>query len=890
MMPPGGPAAHNLPVQPTSFIGREQQTEEITRLLETAHLVTLTGAGGAGKTRLALEVGRRVAGRYPRGAWLVELAPLTDSSLVPHTVAASLGVQEVSGETVSESIVRALRDHAMLLILDNCEHLVSACAHLAHEWLAVCPSLRVLATSREPLSVPGEVAYLVPPLSVPQAATPGPEALRFSEAGRLFEERAAEASHGFTVTAANAQAVTQICRRLDGIPLAIELAAARIRALPAEQIASRLDDRFSVLTGRSRTGHPRHQTLRAAIDWSYDLLDARDRTLLARVSVFAGGFTLDAAEAVCADETVAQHDILDGLARLVDKSLLLADTHGAAGRYHLQDSVRHYARERLLRSGEQGSLLARHLGWCIALAEEAEPQLQGPAQAEWLGRLAAEHDNLREALAFALEGGSGDAAVRLAAALWWFWHVRGYLSEGRAWLARALAADGGAGSGARARALYGHGFLAWRQGQFDEATALGDASLALSRARGDALGMASAFSLLEHIARSRGDSARAVSLPEQSLALFREMGDTWGIATSLVALGNACRLAGDYVRARDALEESLGLFRGLSDASGPAAALHFLGLVARDQGDYARAETAAVESLHVSREQGDASRQAFSLHLLGLVARDRGDYARAQRLFEESLELFREMGDAWGVTTVLVSLAAVALLSGSADRAARLFGESLTIRRDLGDRPGIAECLEGLAGVAALAGDVRRAARWLGAAQALRDAIGAPSGVERPERARDRTVEMVRRRLGKQAFAAALAAGREMSVQQAVKEALAGVPVGPSAAGAHVPGEPAAASVGSADVGTSPGASTLGPIGPGGALTEREQEVAALIAQGRSNREIAAALVITLGTAANHVQHILNKLGLHSRAQIAAWAVGQGLGRHLGTAARPKNV
>lgn len=871
MTPAGGPAASNFPVQPTSFIGREQQIEEITRLLETVHLVTLTGAGGAGKTRLALEVGRRVGATHPRGARLVELAALTDSSLVPHTVAIALGVQEIAGETVSASVVRALRDQAMLLVLDNCEHLVSACAHLVHEWLAACPSLRVLATSRERLSVAGEVAYLVPPLSVPQAAAAvEPDAIRLSEAGRLFEARAAAASRGFTVTAANAPAVAQICRRLDGNPLAIELAAARIGALSVDQIASRLDDRFSVLTGRSRTGHPRHQTLRAAIDWSYELLDAPDRTLLARVSVFAGGFTLEAAEAVCAGNGVPQHKILDGLARLVDKSLVLADTHGGMGRYRLQDSVRHYAREQLLQSGEQGGLLTRHLDWCIALAEQAEPQLQGPAQAEWLRRLTAEHDNLREALAFALEGGSGDAAVRLAAALWWFWHIRGHVSEGRAWLSRALAADGGAVSGARARALYGHGFLAWRQDRLDEATALGEASLALSRARADPLGMASAFSLLEHIARSRGDYARAVSLPEQSLALFREMGDTWGIATSLVALGNAARLAGDYSRARDALEESLTRFRTLGDASGLAAALHFLGLVARDQGDYTRAETAAAESLHVGREQGDVSRQAFSLHLQGLVARDQGDYARAQRRFEESLELFQEMQDAWGVTTVLVSLAAVALLSGGTDRAAGLFRESLTIRRDLGDRPGIAECLDGLAAVAALAGDVRRAARWLGAADALRDAIGAPSAVGRPGRARDRTVEMVRRRLGKQAFAAALAAGREMSVQQAVEEALAG--------------EPAAG-------GPAPGGIARGPAGPGGSLTEREQEVAALIAEGRSNREIAAALVITLGTAANHVQHILNKLGLHSRAQIAAWAVGQSVRPPADrTPARPKNV
>jgi non-specific serine/threonine protein kinase len=886
-MPPDN-VRSGLPAQATRFIGRERQIDEIAGLLETANLVTLTGPGGAGKTRLALEVGRRGGSVYPHGVHFVELAALTNASLVPHTIATALGVREAAGRTIRESLLGALRDRAMLVILDNCEHLVSACAHLVHEWLGACPSVRVLATSREPLSIPGEAAYIVPPLSLPPDGTQAdPDALRRSEAGRLFEDRAARASHGFAVTPANARAVAQICRRLDGAPLAIELAAARIRALSADQIASRLDDRFNLLAAPSRAGHPRHHTLRAAIDWSYELLDPADRTLLARVSVFAGGFMLDAAEAVCADDTLPKTAILDGLARLIDKSLVAADTHGGAARYRLQDSVRHYARERLLESGEQSSLLARHRDWCLTLAELAEPQLQGPAQSEWLARLTVEHDNLREALAFALEGGSGDAAVRLAAALWWFWHVRGYLSEGRAWLSRALAAENPASGGtpARARALYGQGFLAWRQGLYDDAAALGKASLALAHARGDALGIASASSLLEHVARSRGDYAQAVSLPEQSVALFRGMGDMWGVATSLVALGNAARLAADYSRARGALEESLGLFRQLGDASGLAAALHFLGLVARDQRDWARAETAAVESLQVSREQGDASREAFSLHLLGLVARDQCDYARAQQFFEQSLELFRGMGDAWGVTTVLVSLGTVALRSGDADRASALLGESLTIRRDLGDRAGIAECLQGLADVAAVRGDVRNAARWTAAADALRDALGTPPPGERPDRGADRTIEMVRRRLGKRAFEAERASGRDMTMQQAVEEALAAV-----AATGAIPsittGTAKAASAASEPLPSTPSRYVSPPAngeagaavdrslgGPGGVLTGREREVVALIAEGRSNKEIAAALVVTLGTAANHVQHILNKLGLHSRSQIAAWAV-----------------
>jgi predicted ATPase/DNA-binding CsgD family transcriptional regulator len=850
--------SNNLPVQATTFVGRAQEIEDVKRLLATSPLLTITGSGGAGKSRLALQVAGEVLADFPDGVWLAELAPLSDPGLVLHTVAQALGVRDEPGRTVLESVVEFLRSRSLLLVLDNCEHVISASAHLADLLVRRCPSARIVVTTREPLGVAGERTYRIPPLSLPHPSPQAPcELLTRSEAVRLFVERAGATDPGFAISERNASAVAQICRRLDGIPLAIELAAARVKVLSAEQIAARLDDCFHLLTGGGRTSLPRHQTLRATIDWSHALLSDQERALLRRSSVFAGGFGLDAVEGVCTGRGVGAGEVLDLLTHLVDKSLILAEVPAGEARFGILETVRRYGREKLLESGEQTEFLTRHRDWYLALAERAEPELQGPEQKRWIRRLEAEHDNLRDALGFSLEGRSDEEALRLTAALWWFWHVRGYLSEGRTWLRKALAGSSGAGSRPRARALYGAGFLAWRQGEFAQAQAMGQESLDAAKALGDRLGMASAISLLEQVARAQGDHERAAALPEQSLALFREMGDGWGIATSLVILGNAARFHGDYARAREALEESLDLYKKLGDISGTGAALHFLGLVARDQGDYARAEEMCRESLRLNRELGDTSRVAFSLHSLGLVARDQSDHAQAEMLFRESLALFRELEDTWGVTTALVSLGVTARLRGDDARAAELLQESLRLRRDLGDKAGIAECLEGLAAVAAERLDPRRAARLLGAGEALRASIGAQFP---PVHQADceRAAAGARKRLGRTAFEAARAAGRTMDAGTAIEEALAlALPATPSESG---PPEHAA-----------------GPVSMG-SLTQREGEVAALIAQGRTNKEIARTLVITEGTAANHVQHILNKLGLNSRAQIAAWAVAHRLG------------
>jgi len=762
---------NNLPPQTTSFVGREHEIAEVSRLLGTARLLTLTGVGGGGKTRLALQVAGGLLDAFPDGAWFVEFGSLSDPSLVVQTVATALGVTEEPGRTLVESLVAFAVSKRLLLILDSCEHLVAGAAHLATGLLQTCPSVRILPTSREPLAIAEEITFRVPSLSVPHArAVPSPDVLMWCEAVRLFAERAAAIEPAFQVNPENAAALARICRRLDGIPLALELAAAQLHALTIDQIADRLDDRFRLLTDVSRTDLPRHQTLQAAMDWSYDLLSDSERAVLRRASVFAGGFAPEAATAVGAGDGVAAEEIGPLVGRLVNKSLLLAEPLQGEARFRLQETVRWYGRDRLLDAGELGRVCARHRDWYLALAEQSEAELQGIDQKRWIARLEREHDNLREAIAFSLEEPSSSEAVRLVAALWWFWHTRGYLTEGRTWLAKVIDAGPTDDPRARARALYGAGFLAWRQGDFDQAQALGRESLNIARALGNALGMAAATSLLEQVARAQGHYARAAALPEQSLAMFRELGDTWGIATALISVGNAARFQGNYGRAREALEESLELFRGANDPSGTAAALHFLALVARDQQDYARAEGAGQESVDLNRELGDASRVAFSLHVLGLVARDQGQYARAETVFEESLAIFRELEDTWGVTTALVSLGVVARLRGAHVQAAALLQEGLVLRKRLGDKVGIAECLEDLAAV--VVGDApERAVRLLGAGEALRGSMGA----QLPPAHRadcERAGEAALGRLGREAFEHAWSAGRRLDAEKAVDEAL----------------------------------------------------------------------------------------------------------------------
>jgi predicted ATPase/class 3 adenylate cyclase len=722
---------NNLPLQLTSFIGREREMKEIKELLKQTRLLTLTGSGGCGKTRLALQVAADLLEEYPDGVWFVDLSVLADPTLVPSTVAATLGIHEESGRSALTTLAEALKPRTLLLILDNCEHLVGACAQLAETLLRACPNLRILATSREALGIAGEATWRVPSLSLPQphelAQTDSLARITQYEAIRLFIERAEAASSEFRVTPQNIRAIVQICQRLDGIPLAIELAAARVKALSVEQIASRLDDRFRLLTGGSRTALPRQQTLRAMMDWSYELLNERERTLFRRLSAFAGGFTLEAAEAICADAQIPSSEILDLLTNLVSKSLVVFRDEEA--RYRLLETVRQYARDKLLETGEAAWVRDRHRDWFLAFAERAERALQGPEQALWLKRLETEHDNLRAALEWSSM--TPEIGLRLASVLWPFWYLRGYVSEGREWLKQFLEKAVGAPSPLRAKALYGASMLARAQDDYAQATALLEESLALYRAAKDYQGIALALGNLGIIAFARGDYARATRLLEESLDHSRKAGDKVSIASALSELGNVAMYQGDLTRAERLLEEGLALSRAAQD----------------DQGI------------------------ALALRRLGAVLFQKGEHTKAKALLQESLELYRSLGAVPGLASVLNSLGMVALSEGDLQRAGTLLRESLVQYRDVGDKWHIALCLDRLARVAAAQGAWERTARLLGAEEALRQTIGAPLPPSE-HHGREQTLQLAHEHLGEELFAAAWADGYAMKLEDAIAYAL----------------------------------------------------------------------------------------------------------------------
>jgi predicted ATPase/DNA-binding SARP family transcriptional activator len=781
---------HNLPVQLTRFIGREREMAEVRRLLASTHLLTLTGAGGCGKTRLALQAAASVLEEFPDGVWLVELAPLVDPTLVPQAVAAVLGVREQPGRSVAETLLDRLRPRFLLLVLDNCEHLLTAVAQLAERLLRACPHLRILATSREGLNIVGEQMFRVPPLPVPpdvdrgswivgrpngllpQRSTipdPASDLLQY-EAVQLFVDRAGASQPGFAVTAGNAPAVAQVCRRLDGIPLAIELAAARVRVLPVEQIHARLDDMFRLLTGGSRTALPRQQTLRAAIDWSYELLTEAERTLLRRLSVFAGGWTLEAAEGVCAGDGIEAWEVLDVLTGLVDKSLVIVDEQGEQPRYRLLETVRQYGRERLLEAGEEAAVRGRHRDWCLALAEQGA--LPGESERAWYDRLEREHDNLRAALAWSKVQGQGEVGLRLGGALPWFWERRGYWTEGREQLAGLLALPGAqARTAVRAEALYGAGWLAHDQGEYGPAQALIEEGLAIFRELGDKGGIATSLGGLGKVAHHQGDYGAARALYEECLTIQRELGNKGGNVLTRTGLGGVARAQGDYGAARAIFEEALAIHRERGNKSDIAWSLSFLGNVASDQRNYEEAWALFEESLAIHREAGDKCGIAWLLNRLGRVALSQGNYEAARALLEESLAIHRELGSKWGIAWSLCFLGTFALSQGDYGAARALLEESLAIFRELGSKWGIASILEGLAALAVAQAQSERAARLFGAEEGLREAMGAPlPPADRAEH--DRSVAAVRTALGEEGFAAAWAEGQRMELEQAIACAL----------------------------------------------------------------------------------------------------------------------
>jgi predicted ATPase len=688
---------NNLPLQLTSFVGREPEMTEIKRWLVSARLVTLTGAGGSGKTRLALEVAAQLLANYREGIWLVELASLSAPELVAQTVAAALGVRETPDYPPIEALTQFLRRRRLLLVLDNCEHVVDTTARLAELLLRSCPNITILATSREALNIPGEVNYHVLPLTVPpqKGSRPfTPASLLGYEAVHLFVERAHHILPAFSLTKANALSVAQICRRLDGIPLAIELAAARLSMLTVEQIAARLEDAFTLLTSGSRTALPRHQTLWAVIDWSYALLSEAEQVLFRRLSIFAGGWTLEAAEEVTGVEAaknrgqtspqpaLARADVLDLLSHLVDKSLVLVERSPVGEtRYRMLETVRQYGFYRLNESDEQEIVRKQHFDFYLRLVEEAEPKLLRHERQIWTERLEREHDNLRVALEF-------NAVSRLEGRLWlgglmlWFWQSQGYMSEGLAYLEKLLVKAkeqeilSPSEVAGRAKALWAIGGLAWSSGDPATGQIHLEESVRLWRQISPAgrRGLAEGPRELGIIAIYNGDLETAQAALEESIQLWREMAAKWELALALYNQGLAYQTRGDLAAARLNYEESLAMFRALNESSGQAIALFGLGHLAGRQGDYATALPLLEECLTLHRGEKDSWGIAEALCLLGELWQGVGDHKRATRFYGECLSLNKEMGDIGILKLALHNLGKIVKEHGQLYQAARLFG------------------------------------------------------------------------------------------------------------------------------------------------------------------------------------------------------------------------
>ena len=770
---PAGPTVEaqegRLPAPLTRLIGRTREVAAVAHCLDRSRLLTLTGAGGVGKTRLALAVAEEVGQEYAAGAWFVDLAPLTDPELTVQTVLSALRVQEQPGQSPWQTLVDCLRPKNLLLVLDNCEHLVQACARLAQSLLEECPSLHVLATSRETLRVTGEVAWRVPSLSLP--GVHDDDETDASEALQLFTERAAQVNPAFTLTGQNHREIVQICRRLDGIPLAIEMAAAWMRAMTAAQLVARLDDRFRLLTAPRGELLARRQTLRAAMDWSYDLLHEKERRLLARVSVFASGWTLEAAEVVCADSAaLAGERPLDGhkpvplegtaregetcqieawqvlalLSSLLDKSLVLFDEGENGGRYRLLETVRQYGQERLREGGARDAVSRAHRNYFLDFAEEARTHLAGPAEAQWLNRLEAEHDNLRAALAWSQENCPSLAGLRLAASLSRFWRVRGHLSEGRAFLSALRQASG---AGPRQEA--------WREAL-----------------RGEA-----------HLALAQGRLAEAVSLFEQALDAARRAGDRRGEAAGLGDLGAARSNQGEFETARGLLEQALALNRELRNWEEQASNLGGLGYLAREAGDGPAAEAHLTEAVTLSREQGDTLSEGSNLGSLAYVLLQRGDREGARHLLGRTLVLYRALGNRLGEAWTLSSLGYVAETERNVAEAIALVQQALGINRAVGNRAGEAWNLNTLGGLQARAGHYGMARVTLHQALRLDREIGSrASEAGTLQRLGDAARGQGDDAAARSFYAASLALMQELNMRQGMADVLEAM--------ARLPGDP----------------------------------------------------------------------------------------------------
>jgi predicted ATPase/DNA-binding winged helix-turn-helix (wHTH) protein len=728
----------NLPVQRTGFVGREKEVAAAQELLlrQDVRLITVTGPGGIGKTRLAVQLVSVMAECFPGGTYFVPLSSLSDPGLVASVIVQTLGMGEAGGQSPLEILRRKLKDSlrgTTLLLLDNFEHVMEAAPTVA-ELLTLGANLKIMVTSRSALHVYGEQEFPVPPLGLPDSpTTPSVEALSHYPAVALFVQRALAVKPDFELSGENASAVTEICARLDGLPLAIELAAARVKVLSPSSMRTRLTSRLQLLTGGARDMPERQQTLRAAMDWSYDLLSTAEQKLFQRLSAFVGGCTLEGAEAVCDTKGDLDLDLLDGMTSLVDKSLVYqVEPVQGESRFTMLETIREYALEKLEASGEKASTKRAHAAYCLVLAEE---EATGQAEAEgagWLQHLDLEHDNFRASLEWLIETGDAKWGLRLGAALFRYWEMREYLVEGRDRLGKVLNIAGAATStNARARALFAAGVLATEQGDYIPADALFQESLDIARRLGDKHGAAVSLNALAVNARDRGDVAAARSLFEESLALWRELGDQKAVARSLSNLANVVKLQGENARARSLYAECLCIFEQLGDRMGVAWAMNY---------------------------QGD-------------VARDQGDSNAAQELYEQALAIFRELDDRWGIAGTLADLGSLAREQGECPTAHSMYRESIRIFQELDHKRGIARLLECFAGLSAVQLEAERSLRLAGAAAALRQNIGAP--LAPAEQAKlETSLRPARQALTNAASSAAWLEGRALSFEGAVEEAL----------------------------------------------------------------------------------------------------------------------
>jgi predicted ATPase/DNA-binding NarL/FixJ family response regulator len=805
--------------EPNSFVGRERELDELRQFARSMRALTLCGSGGIGKTRLALRVLAGLTDDFPDGVWFIELADLRQPELVVSRVASVIGVEEEPGRPLIDTLADALRPRRLLLALDNCEHLIDSCARLCHRLLASSQGLRVLATSREPLRVAAETVWQVPPLSLPEPGEAEAEELGSYEAIRLFCDRAAASLPGFTLGPANLPAIAALCRSLDGLPLAIELAAAWVRVLSVEQIVDRLGDRFRLLTSGDRTAPPRQRTLRAAIDWSHDLLGAQEQVLLRRLSVFAG-WSLEMAEQICSGGDLPASDVLDLLATLTDKSLVVADTEAhAQTRYRMLDTIREYAASRLADAGEAAMMRRRLRDYSLREVEHMHAIGMALIPAPWSAsvetfrRFDVEAGNLRQVLSDCLAEGDAETGLRICAAARPVWIVRGSFAEGAEWLDGFLGLDAATvPARVRGAALVGRAQLALAS---DPASAEARAAegLEVSRAGGDQFWVATALNLLAEASLHAGRADEAAARADQALETARQAGQQWNEGYALGTLAATAAQRGDPREAQRLAEAALDVMRAIDQQWGVARTLIGLADLARLTGDPGGAQQRYAEALAILREVNARPEIARCLAGLGRIAMDQGELTLARSYLTESIGLSRSMGSRIGMIRGLEAFAALAAAEQKPDRAVQLTAAAAALRE--------AAHLPARSGA--------RTGRLLAAAQIL----------------------------GPEAITRLRAEGSGLEASSAVDLALTPPQPAASGDGDHSAGAP-----------PRPGAKTTAS----GGLTPREREIVALVAEGRSNKAIAEELVISPATAARHVANILLKLGFSSRAQVAAWA------------------